>query len=132
MPALDSEALDFRAASESFKPTRTLRKRDLESLRLLTTYEGHTAPTFGGLLLFGRDRERHFPDAWITIVADLRQPLLVRTVLRKVVVVPMNFYACGSQNSRKLTAKVAIGEELTGQAARSRSTAAETSASLIS
>ena len=65
MPDLDSEALDFRAASESFKPTRTLRKRDLESLRLLTTYQGHTVPTVGGVLLFGRDREHHFPDAWI-------------------------------------------------------------------
>ena len=65
MPELDSEALDFRAASESFKPMRTLRKRDLESLRLLTTYQGHTVPTVGGVLLFGRDRERHFPDAWI-------------------------------------------------------------------
>ena len=36
MADLDSEALDFRAASESFKPTRTLRKRDLETLRLLS------------------------------------------------------------------------------------------------
>ncbi len=65
MVDLDSEALDFRAASESFKPTRTLRKRDLETLRLLTTHQGHIVPTVGGVLLFGRDRERHFPDAWI-------------------------------------------------------------------
>ena len=65
MADLDSEALDFRAASESFKPTRTLRKRDLETLRLLTAHQGHTVPTVGGVLLFGRDRERHFPDAWI-------------------------------------------------------------------
>lgn len=65
MPDLDSEALDFRAASESFEPARTLRKRDLESLRLLTKYQGRTVPTVGGVLLFGRDRERHFPDAWI-------------------------------------------------------------------
>lgn len=65
MADLDSEALDFRAASESFKPTRTLRKRDLETLRLLTKHQGHTVPTVGGVLLFGRDRERHFPDAWI-------------------------------------------------------------------
>ena len=65
MADLDSEALDFRAASESFKPTRTLRKRDLETLRLLTMHQGHTVPTVGGVLLFGRDRERHFPDAWI-------------------------------------------------------------------
>ncbi len=65
MVDLGSEALDFRAASESFKPTRTLRKRDLETLRLLTTHQGHTVPTVGGVLLFGRERERHFPDAWI-------------------------------------------------------------------
>lgn len=65
MMDLDSEALDFRAASESFKPTRTLRRRDLETLRLLTTHQGHTVPTVGGMLLFGRERERHFPDAWI-------------------------------------------------------------------
>ena len=65
MADLDSEALDFRAASESFKPTRKLLKRDLESLRILTTHQGHTVPTVGGVLLFGRDRERHFPDAWI-------------------------------------------------------------------
>ncbi|MDB4913697.1 MAG: putative transcriptional regulator with domain [Gemmatimonadetes bacterium] len=65
MVGLDSEALDFRAASESFKPIRTLRKRDLETLRLLTAHQGHTVPTVGGMLLFGRERERHFPDAWI-------------------------------------------------------------------
>ncbi|WP_396216053.1 ATP-binding protein [Gemmatimonas sp.] len=65
MMDLDSEALDFRAASESFKPTRTLRRRDLETLRLLTTHQGHTVPTVGGMLLFGRERERYFPDAWI-------------------------------------------------------------------
>ena len=65
MPDLDSEALDFRAASESLAPVRKLRRADLETLRLLTTHQGHKVPTVGGLLLFGRDRDRHFPDAWI-------------------------------------------------------------------
>ena len=65
MPDLDSEALDFRAASESFAPIRPLRKRDLDTLRLLTDYQGRKVPTVGGVLLFGVDRERHFPDAWI-------------------------------------------------------------------
>jgi predicted HTH transcriptional regulator len=37
----------------------------LETLRLLTTHQGHTVPTVGGMLLFGRERERYFPDAWI-------------------------------------------------------------------
>ena len=65
MVDLDSEALDFRAASESFKSIRVLRKRDLETLRLVTTHQGRIVPTVGGVLLFGRDREHHFPDAWI-------------------------------------------------------------------
>ncbi len=65
MPGVDSEALDFRAASESFAPIRTLARRDLETLRLVTRHQGHQVPTVGGMLLFGQDRERHFPDAWI-------------------------------------------------------------------
>jgi len=65
MPGLDSEALDFRAASESFAPVRRLRRTDLHTLRLVTTYQGRNVPTVGGMLLFGEGRERHFPDAWI-------------------------------------------------------------------
>ncbi len=65
LPALDSEALDFRAASESFAPVRKLRRADLETLRLLTNHQGRAVPTIGGMLLFGRDRAQHFPDAWI-------------------------------------------------------------------
>jgi len=65
MPDLDSEALDFRAASESFAPLRKLKRSDLETLRLLTVHQGKKVPTIGGMLLFGRDRARHFPDAWI-------------------------------------------------------------------
>lgn len=62
---LDSEVIDFRAASESFAPLRKLHRRDLLTLRLLTDYQGRKVPTVGGVLLFGRDRERYFPDAWI-------------------------------------------------------------------
>ena len=65
MPELDSEALHFRAASESFAPVRKLGRADLETLRLLTVHQGRKVPTVGGMLLFGQDRERHFPDAWI-------------------------------------------------------------------
>ncbi len=62
---VDSEALDFRVASESFAPVRTLHRRDLATLRLTTDYQGRQVPTNGGLLLFGNERERVFPDAWI-------------------------------------------------------------------
>jgi len=65
IPDLDSEAIDFRAASELFRPVRRLRRADLETLRLVTSYQGRKVPTVGGMLLFGRERERLFPDAWI-------------------------------------------------------------------
>jgi predicted HTH transcriptional regulator len=65
MPGVDSEALDFRAASESFAPVRRLRRTDLHTLRLMTTHQGRNVPTVGGMLLFGERRERHFPDGWI-------------------------------------------------------------------
>ncbi len=66
VPDLDSEAIDFRAASESFAPKRRLKSNDLETLRVLTRHQGRKVPTVGGMLLFGREheRERHFPDAW--------------------------------------------------------------------
>jgi predicted HTH transcriptional regulator len=65
MPGLGSEALDFRAASESFAALRKLARRDLETLRLLADHQDRKVPTVGGMILFGKDRKRHFPDAWI-------------------------------------------------------------------
>ena len=65
MPECDSEALDFRAASESFAPVRKLKRTDLETLRLMVKHQGRKVPTVGGMLLFGKERERYFPDAWV-------------------------------------------------------------------
>ncbi len=65
MPELDSEAVDFRVASECFAPVRKLRRADMETLRLLVPHQARLVPSTGGILLFGRDRARPFPDAWI-------------------------------------------------------------------
>lgn len=64
---LDSEAVDFRVASELFAGHRRLQPGDLLTLGVLTEYQGRTVPTVGGLLLFGKDRRRRFPDAWIQV-----------------------------------------------------------------
>ena len=65
MPSLNSEALDFRAASESFAELRRLVRRDLDTLGLLAAHQGRQVPTVGGMLLVGKDRLVHFPDAWV-------------------------------------------------------------------
>lgn len=60
---LDSEAIDFGAASQCFAEHRPLRRKDLETLGMVRRYQGRTVPTAGGLLLFGRERLARFPDA---------------------------------------------------------------------
>lgn len=65
MVELNSEAIDFRVASELFAPVKVLKRSDLGTLRLTTHHQGREVPTAGGILLFGKKREAHFPDAWI-------------------------------------------------------------------
>ncbi len=65
MPEYDSEALDFRVASELLAPVHKLKRADLETLRLMVKHQGRKVPTVGGMLPFGKERERNFPDAWV-------------------------------------------------------------------
>jgi ATP-dependent DNA helicase RecG len=37
----------------------------LKTLKLMTLRQGRLVPTTGGILLFGFEREKYFPDAWI-------------------------------------------------------------------
>ena len=67
MSALNSEAIDFRVASELFSSVRTLTKGDLESLMVVTTHQGKQVPTVGGIILFGKERLHYFPEAWIQV-----------------------------------------------------------------
>jgi ATP-dependent DNA helicase RecG len=67
MVDLHSEAIDFRAASELFSPPRKLSESDLVSLDLVTTYQRKKVPTAGCILLFGKERLKIFPDAWIQV-----------------------------------------------------------------
>lgn len=65
LPELNSEALDFRVASECFAPVRRLTRKNLRTLQLLTTHQKREVPTVGGVLLFGAKRLEFFPDAWL-------------------------------------------------------------------
>ena len=64
---MNSEAIDFRVASEFFKPVRKLARKDLETLKIVTNYQGRIVPTVGGILLFGINRLERYPDAWIQV-----------------------------------------------------------------
>lgn len=65
IPELNSEALDFRVASELFAPIRKLTPSAYRTLRLTTLFQDRAVPTVGGYLLFGKDRFDRFPDSWI-------------------------------------------------------------------
>lgn len=65
LPESSSEAIDFRVASEYFRPLRKLTRATLQTLKITTNYQGRIVPTVGGMLLFGVDRFSSFPDAWI-------------------------------------------------------------------
>jgi predicted HTH transcriptional regulator len=65
IPELNSEAIDFRVASELFAPVRKIEKTALLTLQVTMRYQGREVPTVGGYLLFAKNRFERFPDAWI-------------------------------------------------------------------
>jgi predicted HTH transcriptional regulator len=65
MPDLNTEVLDFRAASECFAPIRKLQRGDLRTLQLTIVHQHREVPTVGGVLLFGQDRQKVFPEAYL-------------------------------------------------------------------
>lgn len=62
----NSEAIDFRVASELFAAAgRTLANTDLATLGMVVKEGARTVATTGGILAFGRDRMKWFPDAYL-------------------------------------------------------------------
>jgi len=65
MPKYSLENLDFEAIKEQFSNKINLRKRDLKSLKITDCYQKKVVPTIGGMLLFGKNRTKLFPEAYI-------------------------------------------------------------------
>ena len=65
LPEIDLTTIDKDVISESFSEVRRVSDRDLDVLGVLTSHQGRRVPSIGGMLLFGKDRLSHFPDAWI-------------------------------------------------------------------
>jgi ATP-dependent DNA helicase RecG len=68
-PCLESgpEALDFKAISETFTTVKQITSSDLSSLDLIILNQGKKVPSVGGMILFGQERLKFFPDAWIQV-----------------------------------------------------------------
>ena len=66
---VNSEAIDFRAASELFSwVAKTLDDSKIKTLNLLRSYQGKKYPTNGAVLLFGKNRRILFSDVYIRCV----------------------------------------------------------------
>ena len=65
MPELSIDDIDLEKAKELFTDLRTLNEYSLATLKLVTQYQGRTVPTKGAILLFGKERDLLFPDAWV-------------------------------------------------------------------
>lgn len=65
MPGRNSEAIDFPVPSGFFAPVKKLKPSDLQTLRDMVLSQGRQVASVGGMLLFGRDRFKDFPDAYL-------------------------------------------------------------------
>ncbi len=77
-------ALNLRLASGLFAGLREWNESMPETLRLVLLNQGRVAPTVGGVLLFGIDRERYFPDALICRVLERVHVVWLRHVDRSI------------------------------------------------
>jgi len=65
MTDLRLDDLDLDAARQLFSGIGTLDQQALRTLKLLTLHQSQWVPTKGAVLLFGKNRELHFSDAWV-------------------------------------------------------------------
>jgi len=84
MPEINPEALYLRVASGLFAGLREWNESMPETLRLVLRNQGRLAPTVGGVLLFGIDRERYFPDVWICLVLERVHVVWLRHIDRSI------------------------------------------------
>ncbi|MBU3916524.1 putative DNA binding domain-containing protein, partial [bacterium] len=64
-PHLTVDDIDLKAVSEVFNNGKDLSEYQLLTLKLLVREQGRLVPTNGAILLYGKQREQFFPDAWV-------------------------------------------------------------------
>ncbi len=59
------DELDNKAINIAFKTIKPIHKNDLYSLGIMIKENAKDIPSIGGVLFFGKNKEKYFPDAWI-------------------------------------------------------------------
>lgn len=57
--------LDFTLVCDVFSHIKKINKKNLLTLGITSPNKGKEKATYGGMILFGKDKERFLPDAWI-------------------------------------------------------------------
>ena len=65
VPQTTIDDIDLNAMNAAFDSRGSLTDQELVTLKLLVRDQGQLVPSKGAMLLFGKQRELHFPDAWI-------------------------------------------------------------------
>lgn len=65
MPDLSADDLDLSALTRWLGASHHIDDKALQTLKLLRPEQGRLVPTQGAVLLFGKERHLHFPDAWV-------------------------------------------------------------------
>lgn len=65
MADLSVDDLDLAALKSMFRGKHDLDEKEMLTLRLLTKDQSRLVPTKGAVLLCGKERGLHFPDAWV-------------------------------------------------------------------
>ena len=65
MPDLSLDNLDIGFAKKDFEGVRKLNEEELLTLKFLVPVQGKLVPTTGAMLLYGKNRNFYFPDAWV-------------------------------------------------------------------
>ncbi len=64
-PQLSIDDVDIENLNSMFNEGKHLSEQQLLTLKLVVREQGRLVPTNGAILLFGKHREQHFPDAWV-------------------------------------------------------------------
>jgi len=65
MPGLCIDDIDTKAIAQSVSEKPVINETKLRTLKLLVPHQGRLVPSKEAMILFGRERQFYFSDAWV-------------------------------------------------------------------